>query len=166
MLQAPQGRLVFWVEDVEAWPKFPGVEPIWAVTGVGNDVARTHSQSSKHRQQHSVLPIPPGPSYQLQSQVHSTPLQYKPQFKKGFPSTFPGHHLSFKRHIIDEAMITCGLQDSEPRSSRDQKVDNSDSEQGPVKQTRIWEIWQDSSVRLLRPHLSHLAMSNPSSDPI
>jgi hypothetical protein len=132
-------------------------------------MARTHPQSSKHRQQHSLLPIPSGPSYRLQSQVHSPPLQYKPQFIKGFPSTSTGHHLSFKLHIIDEAMITCGLQlcvvETQYPSSHDWKIGKSDSEQGPVKQTpaRIWETWQVPHifpVHLLRPHLSHLAMSN------
>ena len=55
----------------------------------------------------------------------------------------------FERDDLNEAMITCGLQDSEPRdvetqppSSHDRKIGNSDSEQGPVKQTRIWETWQ------------------------
>lgn len=115
----------------------------------GSDVARTHSQSGKHRQQtlsasypiRAFLPTPvPGP--------HSPPLQYKPRFIKGFPSTSPGHHLSFKLHIIDEATITCGLQlcDVEARSpsGHDWKIDNSDSERGPVKQTlaRIWETRQ------------------------
>jgi hypothetical protein len=92
----------------------------------------------------NLLPIPSEPSYELQFQFHSTPLQYKPQFIKGFPSTFPAHHLSFKHHMIDKAVIVCGLQDSEPRdveaqsrASHDQKVGNSDSEHGPVKQARI-----------------------------
>jgi hypothetical protein len=98
--------------------------------------------------------------YRLRSQVHSTPLQYKPQFIKGFSFTFSGHHLSFKLHIIDEAMITCGLQDNEPRdmeaqspSSHDRKIGNLDSGQTLASSLYF-------SVQLLRPHLSHLAMSN------
>ena len=55
----------------------------------------------------------------------------------------------FERDDLDEAMIICGLQDSQPRdlearspSSHEQMIGNSDTRQGPVKQTRISATWR------------------------
>jgi hypothetical protein len=55
----------------------------------------------------------------------------------------------FERDDLDEAMIICGLQDSQPRdveaqspSSHERKIGNSDTRQGPVKQTRISATWR------------------------
>jgi hypothetical protein len=55
----------------------------------------------------------------------------------------------FERDDLDEAMIICGLQDSQPRdveaqspSGRERKIGNPDTRQGPVKQTRISATWR------------------------
>jgi hypothetical protein len=55
----------------------------------------------------------------------------------------------FERDDLDEAMIVCGLQDSQPPdveaqspSSHERKIGNSDARQSPVKQTRISATWR------------------------
>lgn len=55
----------------------------------------------------------------------------------------------FERDDLEEAMIICGLQYSQPRdveaqspSSHDRKIDKSDTRQGPIKQTRIRATWR------------------------
>ena len=53
----------------------------------------------------------------------------------------------FERDDLDEAMIICGLQDSQSRDveaqySHERKVGNPDTRQGPVKQTRIRATWR------------------------
>lgn len=55
----------------------------------------------------------------------------------------------FERDDLDEAMIICGLWDSQPRgveaqspSSHEGKIGNPDIKQGPVKQTRMSATWR------------------------
>jgi hypothetical protein len=57
----------------------------------------------------------------------------------------------FERDDLDEAMIICGLQDTQPRdveaqaqssSGHEQRIGNSNTRQGPVKQTRILATWR------------------------
>ena len=55
----------------------------------------------------------------------------------------------FERDDLDEAMIICGFQDSQPRDveaqsppSHEGKTDNPDTKQSPVKQTRISATWR------------------------
>jgi hypothetical protein len=55
----------------------------------------------------------------------------------------------FERDDLDEAMIICGLKDSQPRdveaqspSSYERKIGNSGTGQGPVKQTPISATWR------------------------
>lgn len=57
-------------------------------------------------------------------------------------------HTKFERDDLDEAMIVCGLQDSQPRdieaqppSNHGRKIGNPDR-QGPVKQTRMSATWR------------------------
>jgi hypothetical protein len=51
----------------------------------------------------------------------------------------------YQRDDLNEAIITCGLQQSQPHegeaqspSDHDPKIDNADVERGPVKRSRIW----------------------------
>ncbi|KAH9969775.1 hypothetical protein BC827DRAFT_1162697 [Russula dissimulans] len=60
----------------------------------------------------------------------------------------------FERDDLDEAMIICGLQDSQPRnvearpssSSHDQRINNANVGNGPAKQSRILETWRDFQI--------------------
>jgi len=60
----------------------------------------------------------------------------------------------FERDDLDEAMIVCGLRDSQPRSikahpsssSHDQKISNTDVGNGLAKQSQTWETWRDPQI--------------------
>lgn len=70
-------------------------------------------------------------------------------YAKGSSSMTRVCRAKFERDDLDEAMIICGLQDSQPcdvdtqsPSSHERKVGNSDTRQGPIKQTRIRATWR------------------------